>query len=135
MIRKILLSFLLLICTVVLVAQTPFIKVVAQDGSGDYTSVQQAVNACTGSQRQIILMRDGVYEEQLTIPSGITVSLLGETRDNAILTHNLSHADADNESLTSTIYLSGADFYGENFTTRHTAGRNGGQAEIGRAHV
>ncbi len=129
MIRKILLSFLLLICTVVLVAQTPFIKVVAQDGSGDYTSVQQAVNACTGSQRQIILMRDGVYEEQLTIPSGITVSLLGETRDNAILTHNLSHADADNESLTSTIYLSGADFYGENFTTRHTAGRNGGQAE------
>ena len=30
---------------------------------------------------------------------------------------------------TSTIYVEAFDLYGENFTTQHTAGRNGGQAE------
>ena len=130
MIRKILpLLFILLMGADDLQSQTPFIKVVAQDGSGDFTTVQQAVDASAGSTRQVILFRNGVYEEQLTIPSGTTVSLLGESRDKAILSHNLAHKDVDDERQTSTIYLSGVDFYGQNFTTRHTAGRHGSQAE------
>ena len=61
MIRKILsLLLLLFIGIATSYAQTPFIKVVAQDGSGDYATVQQAVNAAAGSSRHIILLRNGV---------------------------------------------------------------------------
>src|SRR4051794_33155968 len=44
---------------------------VAQDGSGDYRSIQEAVNAVRDlSQEQVkIFIRPGVYHEKLVIPS------------------------------------------------------------------
>lgn len=107
-----------------------FMKVVAQDGTGDFTTIQQAVDACQkGGARNFIFVKNGKYDEQVTIPNGVLVSLLGEDRDKVVISHNLSHNTSADKAETSTLYIEAYDMYGENFTTENTVGRNGGQAE------
>lgn len=111
-------------------AQERLMKVVAADGSADYTTIQAAVDACPADgTRSLIFIKNGTYKEQLTVPRNVTLSLLGESRDGVIITHDVSHASGLDKDKTSTLYVEGLDFYGENFTTQNTAGRNGGQAE------
>lgn len=63
--------------------------VVAKDGSGNYTTIQEAINAVpeynpTGRYR--ILVRKGVYEEKVLVPSyKRDVALIGEDKDQTIL--------------------------------------------------
>lgn len=113
------------------VAQTAFMKVVSADGSGDYNSVQEAVDdAPADGTRMLIFVRNGLYKEQVTVPQGAVVSLIGESRDGTVISHDLSHTMGyDDAAETSTIYVDGLDFYGDNFTTQNTAGPDGGQAE------
>src|SRR5919205_4283186 len=64
---------------------------VAQDGSGDYTTIQGAVNAVRDlSQEQVtIYVKKGVYHEKLIIPSWKTkISLIGESNTNTIITNS-----------------------------------------------
>lgn len=111
-------------------AQSQFMKVVAADGTGDYTTIQSAIDACSkDGTRNFVFIKNGTYNEQVTIPSGVVLSLLGEDRDKVVITHKLSHNDGSDKSKTSTLYVTAYDMYGENFTTENTVGRNGGQAE------
>lgn len=112
-------------------AQTAFMKVVSADGTGDYFTVQAAVDAAPkDGTRTIVFIRDGFYKEQVTIPRGVVISLIGESRDGTVLSHDLSHGMGyEDASETSTVYVEGTDFYGDNFTTQNTVGPNGGQAE------
>lgn len=111
-------------------AQTTFMKVVAADGTGDYTTVQQAVNACsTDGTRNFVFIKNGTYEGQVKVPKGVTLSLLGEDRDKVVITHAVSHASGKDKDETSTLYVEAYDMYGQGFTTQNTVGRNGGQAE------
>lgn len=117
-----------------LTAQTAFMKVVAADGSGDYTTVQAAVDAAPkDGTRTLIFIRDGFYKEQIDIPQGAVISLIGESQDGTVLSHDLSHTTDggiyEDASETSTLYIDGLDFYGDNFTTQNTVGPSGGQAE------
>lgn len=63
--------------------------IVAKDGSGDYNNIQEAVNAIRDYKpegRQRILVRKGVYEEKVIIPSYKTnITLIGEDCDSTIL--------------------------------------------------
>lgn len=63
--------------------------IVAKDGSGDYTTIQDAVNAIRDYKpegRQRILVRKGIYEEKVIIPSYKTnITLVGEMRDSTII--------------------------------------------------
>jgi len=63
--------------------------IVAKDGSGDYSCIQDAVNAIRDYKpegRQRILVKKGVYEEKVIIPSYKTnISLIGENRDSTII--------------------------------------------------
>jgi len=63
--------------------------VVAKDGSGDYDNIQEAINAIRDYKpegRQRILVRKGVYEEKVIVPSYKTnISLIGEDCDSTIL--------------------------------------------------
>ena len=63
--------------------------VVAKDGSGNFTTIQEAVNAIRDYKpegRQRILVRKGVYEEKVIIPSYKTnITLVGEDRDSTIV--------------------------------------------------
>ena len=107
--------------------------VVAKDGSGDFFTVQEAVNAVPDfrkNKRTTILVRKGEYKERVIIPaSKINLSLIGE--DGAVLTDD-AYASKKNcfgeemsTSGSSTVYIYAPDFYAENITFANTAGRVG----------
>lgn len=65
--------------------------VVAQDGSGDYLTVQAAINAAPSNSatETIIFIKNGIYKEKILIPSSKThLTLLGEDVDLTILTYD-----------------------------------------------
>ena len=56
--------------------------IVALDGSGQFTSIQEAINAVPSDNKQniIILIRNGVYHEKIYIQKN-HITLVGENRD------------------------------------------------------
>ena len=113
---------------------------VAQDGSGNFRTIQEAINAVRdlSQLRVTIHIRNGVYREKLVIPSWKTMILLeGESRDSTIITYddysgkeNPGGKDAFGKdkftTYTSyTVLVQGNDFSAENLTIRNTAGRVG----------
>jgi pectinesterase len=113
---------------------------VAQDGSGDYKTIQGAVNAVRDlSQEQVtIYIKPGTYHEKLVIPSWKTkIRLVGESNTNTIITNNdYSGKDYPGgkdqfgrekfSTYTSyTVLVQGNDFSAENLTITNTAGRVG----------
>lgn len=59
--------------------------VVAQDGSGDYKTVSEAIAAASGGQRFVIYVKSGVYKEKIkSNKDGIT--LIGEGKYSTIIT-------------------------------------------------
>ena len=118
-------------------ALAPYVRhydfVVAKDGSGDFLTVQEAVNAVPDFRkagRTTILVRKGVYKEKVIIPaSKINISLIGES--GAVLTNDdyASRLNCFGEEMStsgsSTCYIYAPDFYAENLTFENTAGRVG----------
>lgn len=107
--------------------------VVAKDGSGDFFTVQEAINAVPDfrkNKRTTILVRKGEYKERVIIPEcKINVSLIGEegaviTDDNYASKKNI-FGDEMSTSGSSTVYIYAPDFYAEHITFSNTAGRVG----------
>lgn len=107
--------------------------VVAKDGSGDFFTVQDAIDAVpdfSKNRRITILVKKGVYDEKLVIPaSKINISMIGE--EGTVITHD-DYASKKNifgeemsTSGSSTCYIYAPDFYAENITFRNGAGRVG----------
>lgn len=104
--------------------------VVAQDGSGDFFTVQEAIDAVPDFRKNVrttILVRKGRYKEKLIIPEcKINVSLIGE--EGAVLTNddfaNRKNRFGENmgTSGSSTCYIYAPDFYAENITFENSAG-------------
>jgi pectinesterase len=64
---------------------------VAWDGSGDYKSIQEAINATRdlGPRQVTIHIKKGVYHEKVVIPSWKTgISLVGENADSTIIVND-----------------------------------------------
>nr|WP_288834776.1 pectinesterase family protein [uncultured Flavobacterium sp.] len=63
---------------------------VAQDGSGDFKTVQAAIDAAnTENESVLIYIKKGIYKEKLVIPSSKAgLKLLGESKDNTIITYD-----------------------------------------------
>ncbi|WP_321518050.1 pectinesterase family protein [uncultured Bacteroides sp.] len=104
--------------------------VVAQDGSGDFFTVQEAINAVPDFRKEArttILVRKGIYKEKLIIPaSKINVSLIGQ--EGAVISYD-DYASKKNEfgenkstSGSSSCYIYAPDFYAENITFENTSG-------------
>lgn len=109
-----------------------FDYVVAKDGSGDFTTIQSAIEACKAFpyDRIRILIKNGVYHEKVFIPSWNTkISLIGENKDSTIITYNdyFQKIDKGRNSTfyTSTFFVQGNDFYAENLTIENSSGRAG----------
>ena len=70
---------------------------VAQDGSGDFTSVQEAIDAVAEGTRGIIFIRNGVYDENIYAGTSVDknkyISLIGESRDGTILTSSIDRGE------------------------------------------
>lgn len=108
---------------------------VAKDGTAQFTSVQAAVDAVRSGERGIIIVSDGVYEENVTVGSKANrdkvVSIIGESRDGTILTSSVSRGKlgpGKRYTDCAALNIFAHDFYAENITIRNTAG-NVGQAE------
>lgn len=113
---------------------------VAQDGSGNFKTIQEAINAVRdlSQQRVTIHIKKGVYKEKLVIPSWKSnISLVGEDKENTIITWNdysgkpyANGTDAfgkdKHSTFTSyTVLVQGNDFSAYNLTIQNTAGRVG----------
>ncbi|GAA4442991.1 pectinesterase family protein [Pontibacter saemangeumensis] len=113
---------------------------VAQDGSGDYTTIQEAVNSVRdlGHKRVTISIKRGTYHEKLVVPSWKTnLTLIGESLENTIITGKdfsgktiPGGADAVGQEKFSTytshtVLIQGNDIILENLTIENTAGRVG----------
>jgi len=103
--------------------------VVAQDGSGDFTSIQKALDACKifPDQRITIHVKNGIYHEKVTVLSGNTqISIVGESSDKTIITFGdyFSKIDRGRNSTfyTATLKVDASDFVMENITVVNSAG-------------
>jgi pectinesterase len=110
---------------------------VAHDGSGDFKTIQQAVNAVRdlSQQRVAIYIKAGVYQEKLVIPSWkCNIELIGEDQNNTIITNSDFSGKANPQgrdafgkteftTYTSyTVLVQGNDFIARNLTITNAAG-------------
>lgn len=131
--------FLLFLCALSSYAQTkPYItKTVAQDGSGDFTSIQKAINSIRdlGPAEALIKIKAGVYNEKVVVASNKhLITLQGEGRETTIINNNDFSGKIDpatQEKMTTfnsyTLWVAGNDIRLENLTVRNTS-CNEGQA-------
>lgn len=130
--NKRLLAILGLLCAVLVVkaADKDYDFIVAPDGSGDFTTVQAAINAVPDYRKAgptRILIRKGVYKEKITIPGNKeNVHLTGE---NGVVLTNDGYAAKPNRfgenmgtSGSGSIYIFGAGFEAENITFENSSG-------------
>ncbi|MFV0593972.1 MAG: pectinesterase family protein [Draconibacterium sp.] len=106
--------------------------VVAKDGSGDFTSIQAAVDATKAfpDKRITIYIKNGVYNEKVRIPSwNNLLSLIGEDANKTIISYNDSFKKIDrgrnSTFFTYTLLVESDDFFAENLTIENTAGQVG----------
>jgi pectinesterase len=105
--------------------------VVAKDGSGDFITVQEAINAIPDfrKNRTTIFIKNGVYTEKLVLPASKTnVSFIGEDVEKTILTHNdfASKKNIFGEEMGTTgstsFYIFGNGFLAQNITFENSSG-------------
>lgn len=108
---------------------------VAQDGSGDYRTVQEALRTVPANNGSpiTIFIKKGVYKEKLTLDSTQHfVTLIGEDKQSTILTYDdfsgrtVTLPSGVSQKLTTStsgsFYIFGNDFRAENLTFENTAG-------------
>jgi pectinesterase len=126
----------LLFVAVNVFAQTQKI-VVAQDGSGQYKTVQEAFNAIPlNNQKPItVFVKKGVYKERLLLDSTKNfVTLVGEDKEQTILTYNnhVGMPPVDGKMMSTpgsaSFFIYAGDFIARNITFQNDAGFTAGQA-------
>lgn len=111
--------------------------IVAKDGSGNFTKVQDAFDAVpdNNSKRTIIFVKPGIYKEKLKLVSTKkNVTVIGSSYKNTILTFDDYAEIAGGTSKSFSVLIEADDFYAENITFENTIDSNlpqykkGGQA-------
>lgn len=105
--------------------------VVALDGSGDFKTVQEAINAVPDfrKKRTTIFIKKGVYKEKLVLAeSKALVTFIGEDANKTILTfddyaqkHNIFGEEVGTTG-SSSFFVFGNDFQAKNITFENSAG-------------
>ncbi|KQB43513.1 pectate lyase [Flavobacterium aquidurense] len=105
---------------------------VAQDGSGDFTKIQDAIYACPAFpyEKVTIYVKNGIYNEKVRIPEWNTkVVLQGESKEQTIITFddNFSKIGLGRNSTfyTPAVLVEGDDFTALNLTIKNTSGDKG----------
>ncbi len=103
--------------------------VVAADGSGDFKTIQQALDHVPddNSQRVVIQIKPGTYREQIRVTGKRNVTLRGEDARKTVITHRLSALEAGSTRLAFTAYVNANNFRAENLTFENSFG-TGSQA-------
>ncbi|HZK93008.1 MAG TPA: pectinesterase family protein [Prolixibacteraceae bacterium] len=103
--------------------------VVAQDGSGNFTSIQKTIDACKAFPyaRVTIFVKNGIYKEKLQVPSCNTrLSIIGESAEKTIISFD-DYFDKISRGRNSTFYTStllvqASEFILENITVENSSG-------------
>ena len=112
-------------------AQEPYLKItVAKDASGDFQSIQEAVNSTRdlGPGEVEIFIKNGVYNEKLVIPTWKhQLTLSGESKDQTIIKGNDYSGKIDSvtgEKLSTftsyTVLVQGDDIHFRNLSIQNT---------------
>lgn len=73
----------------------PDTLVVARDGTGEFRTIGEAVEACRAfmDYTKVIYVKRGLYKEKLTVPQWLTnIQIVGEDRDETVITYD-DHAN------------------------------------------
>ena len=111
--------------------------IIAKDGSGDFTSIQQAIDAIPGGGQAptILLLRMEEFHERVVVNKD-NVRIIGEARDRTVITAKGCAKDLNPDGtergtfLSATFMVTGNNVEVENLTIRNDAGdgRDVGQA-------
>ncbi len=105
--------------------------VVAQDGTGDFSSVQQAINSVPDFRKKQtrIFIRNGFYREKIIIPeTKDSLILIGEDAFKTIISYNnfaskpSGYGDQLGTSGSASVYICPSNFTAENITFENAAG-------------
>lgn len=108
--------------------------VVSKDGKGNFTTVQQAIDAVeNGSASETkIIIKAGVYKEKITIPETRgAIVMEGENPENTVITYDdfASKKNQEGKEIgttgSSTIFIYSNDFTAKNITFENSSGKIG----------
>ncbi len=109
----------------------PYDFVVAQDGTGNFKTVQEAINAVPDFRKlpTTIYIKNGIYKEKLNLStSKKLIRMIGESVDKTILTYDdwaqkkNAFGEEKGTSGSASFYIYGESFSAENITFQNTAG-------------
>ncbi|MGA2325045.1 MAG: pectinesterase family protein [Bryobacteraceae bacterium] len=111
-------------------AAAPIRVVVAADGTGDFKTIQRAVDHALDrapilgpTQRLIIEIRPGTYRERVRVPPDRPrVTFLGQDAASTVITYSMSAAAAGGTFFSAAIDVSGAEFEAANITFENSFG-------------
>jgi pectate lyase/pectin methylesterase-like acyl-CoA thioesterase len=110
--------------------------VVASDGSGDFATVQGAIDFVPGgnAQRRLIFVRKGFYQELVRINGNRPlITLRGEDRKETVIAYaNNANFNPNSRSV---VWADGGDWTIENLTVRNLTPQGGSQAETIRTNA
>ncbi len=128
---------LMAVAAVSTTAAVPYNIVVAKDGSGNYATVQAALDAVpnNSSSRTVIYIKNGIYKEVLILESSKkNVTLIGESVNGVVLTYdnysskiNPATGTGYGTSGSASFFIKGEALYAVNVSFENSAG-NVGQA-------
>ncbi|TYK17508.1 pectinesterase 2 [Cucumis melo var. makuwa] len=101
--------------------------VVAQDGSGNFKTVKEAVAAAKSGGRFVIYVKSGVYNENLDIKAK-NVMMVGDGIGKTIITGSRSVGGGSTTFRSATVAVDGDGFIARDITFRNTAGAKNHQA-------
>lgn len=111
--------------------------IVANDGSGNYKTVQEALNAVPLNNKKpvAIFIKNGIYKEKLHLDSSKNfVTIIGEDKFKTILTYDDhpgkvdAHGDSINTRSSYSFLIKANDFTARHITFQNNAGFTAGQA-------
>ncbi|GAB4825944.1 hypothetical protein Ancab_008812 [Ancistrocladus abbreviatus] len=106
--------------------------VVAQDGSGNYKTIQEALAAAakrSGSGRFVIHVKSGVYNEYLVIGANLkNIMLVGDGMSSTTVTGSRSVGGGYTTFNSATVAITADGFIAKGITFRNTAGASNHQA-------
>ena len=126
----------LLALIVVLTVLAQKMLMVAQDGTGDYTTIQAAIDAVAEGEEATIRVKAGTYNELVKVgtrqkPSTKKIALIGEGMDKTIITESKGKNNIGNSKDVrdfATLAVFADNFYAQDLCIENTGGSAAGQA-------
>ena len=130
--KKLLFLGFLLVSCIKLTAVEKYDFVVAQDGSGNFTTIQSAIDACKSFPDKpiIIFVKNGIYKEKVQVPAcNNLLKIKGEDSKKTILTNDdffgKINRGRNSTFYTYTLMVEANDFQLENITIENSSGAVG----------